>query len=48
MMIPIRPHGRLYGLLEMGRRAPFLASETAYACALVDALVNRIEAGGLA
>jgi hypothetical protein len=45
LMIPIRPNGRLFGMLEMGRPTPFRASELAAAEALVEALVETIERG---
>jgi hypothetical protein len=48
VMIPIRPRGRLFATLEMGRRAPFLPSEIAAACELVERLADRIEAAGWA
>jgi hypothetical protein len=43
LMIPIRPHGRLAGILEIGRRAPFRSAEIASLEALVEALVEKLE-----
>jgi hypothetical protein len=43
LMIPIRPHGRLAGILEIGRRAPFRSAEIASLEALVEALVHKLE-----
>jgi hypothetical protein len=43
-MIPIRPRGRLFGMLEIGRAAAYRAAEVARAEALVDALVAKVEA----
>ena len=43
LMIPIRPHGRLSGILEIGRRAPFRSAEIASLEALVEALVDKLE-----
>jgi hypothetical protein len=43
VMLPIRPHGRLYGTIELGRRAPFRAIEVAGLEALVEALVFKLE-----
>ena len=45
-MIPIRPHGRLLGMLEIGRRDVFRVREIAEVELLVDALVNKIETLG--
>jgi hypothetical protein len=45
-MFPIRPRGRLMGLLEVGRRSPFRAAEIATAETLVDALLEKIEQSG--
>lgn len=44
LMIPIRTGGHLLGLLELGRRAPFRSAEIASLEALVDALVQKLEA----
>jgi hypothetical protein len=44
VMLPIRPRGRLYGTIELGRRSPFRAIEVAGLEALVDALVFKLEA----
>lgn len=44
VMLPIRPHGRLFGTIELGRRTPFRAIEVAGLDALVDALVFKLEA----
>ena len=44
VMLPIRPHGRLYGTIELGRRSPFRAIEVAGLEALVEALVFKLEA----
>lgn len=44
VMLPIRPHGRLYGTIELGRRTAFRAIEVAGLDALVDALVFKLEA----
>ncbi|MFO0757313.1 MAG: DUF4339 domain-containing protein [Byssovorax sp.] len=44
VMLPIRPHGRLYGTIELGRRTPFRAVEVAGLDALVEALVVKLEA----
>jgi hypothetical protein len=46
VMLPIRPRGRLYGTIELGRRSPFRAVEVAGLEALVDALVFKLEALG--
>jgi hypothetical protein len=46
LMIPIRPHGRLAGLLEIGRRTPFRSAEIASIEALVEALVHKLEGWG--
>jgi hypothetical protein len=46
VMLPIRPRGRLYGTIELGRRSPFRAIEVAGLEALVDALVFKLEALG--
>ena len=43
LMIPIRPHGRLAGILGIGRRAPFRSAEIASLEALVEALVHKLE-----
>ena len=44
VMLPIRPHGRLYGTIELGRRSAFRAIEVAGLEALVEALVFKLEA----
>ena len=44
VMLPIRPRGRLYGTIELGRRSPFRAVEVAGLEALVEALVFKLEA----
>lgn len=44
LMIPIRPHGRFFGALEIGRGWPFLPREVAAIEGLVSALTARIEA----
>jgi hypothetical protein len=41
-MFPIRPRGKLYGTLEIGRRNPFLPRELARIEVLIDALVARL------
>jgi hypothetical protein len=46
IMMPIRPHGRLFGVLEIGRAAPFRSAEIASIKALVDALVIKLEGWG--
>ncbi len=46
VMLPIRPRGRLYGTIELGRRSPFRAIDVAGLEALVDALVFKLEALG--
>jgi len=46
LMLPIRPRGRLLGVLELGRRTPFRAGEIAAAESLVDALLEKIDASG--
>jgi hypothetical protein len=46
VMVPIRPHGRLLGMIELGRRTPFRASEVAAIEALAAALVATIESRG--
>lgn len=46
VMLPIRPRGRLYGTIELGRRSPFRAAEVAGLEALVEALVFKLEALG--
>ena len=43
VMLPIRPHGRLYGTIEIGRRTAFRAIEVAGLDALVEALVFKLE-----
>jgi len=43
IMIPIRPHGRLFGVIELGRATPFRASEIASLEGLVEALVIKLE-----
>jgi len=43
IMIPIRPHGRLFGMIEVGRAASFRSTEIASLEALVDALVEKLE-----
>jgi hypothetical protein len=43
VMVPIRPHGRLYGTIEIGRRSPFRPTDIAGLEKLVDALVFRLE-----
>jgi hypothetical protein len=42
-MVPIRPHGRLVGILEVGRGEPFRAAEVASLDELVQALVAKLE-----
>jgi hypothetical protein len=42
LMIPIRPHDRLFGMLELGRAAPFRTTDVASLEALVDALVAEL------
>jgi hypothetical protein len=44
VMLPIRPHGRLFGTIELGRRSAFRASDIAGFETLVDALVLKLEA----
>lgn len=46
LMIPIRPNGKLHGMIELGRREPFRPGEIASLEALVDALVNKLEGFG--
>jgi len=43
VMLPIRPRGRLYGTIELGRRTPFRPTDVAGLEALVDALVFKLE-----
>jgi hypothetical protein len=43
LLFPIRVHGQLSGLLEIGRRAPFTVGEIASLEALVAALVDKLE-----
>jgi hypothetical protein len=43
LMIPIRPSGRLAGVLELGRRAAFGSAEIASLEALVEALAAKLE-----
>lgn len=43
IMIPIRPGGRLFGVIELGRAAPFRSAEIASLEALVEALVAKLE-----
>jgi hypothetical protein len=43
IMLPIRPRARLFGVLEVGRIAPFRSAEIASIEALVDALVIKLE-----
>jgi hypothetical protein len=43
IMIPIRPGGRLFGMIELGRATPFRAAEIASLEALVGALVVKLE-----
>lgn len=43
LMIPIRPHDRLFGMIELGRAAPFRTTDVASLEALVDALVAELE-----
>jgi hypothetical protein len=45
-MIPVRPRGRLLGMLELGRTKAFRAAEIAGVEALVDAFVARAEEAG--
>jgi hypothetical protein len=47
-MLPIRPHGRLLGFLEIGRPGAFRADEAIAVGVLVEALVATIEASGWA
>jgi hypothetical protein len=46
VMLPLRPHGRLYGTIELGRRSPFRPSEIADLEALINGLVRKLEAYG--
>jgi hypothetical protein len=48
VMIPVRPHGRLHAMLELGRRAPFRLADVAAVEALAAALAATIEAQGWA
>jgi hypothetical protein len=43
VLIPIRVHNRLYGMIEIGRRTAFRAAEIASLEGLVEALVIRLE-----
>lgn len=43
VMLPIRPHGRLYGTIELGRRSAFRPTDVAGLEKLVDALVYKLE-----
>lgn len=47
LLLPIRAHGRLVGMIEIGRRAPFHAAEIASLEALVEALVHKLERWGV-
>jgi hypothetical protein len=48
LMIPIRPRGHLFGMLEVGRGSPFRATEVAALEGLVAALVAKLERCGWA
>jgi GYF domain 2 len=43
VMLPIRPHGRLYGTIELGRRSAFRPTDVAGLEKLVEALVYKLE-----
>lgn len=43
VMLPIRPNGRLFGTIELGRRVPFCPKDIAGLEALVEALVFKLE-----
>jgi hypothetical protein len=45
-MVPIRPGGRLFAFLEVGRAKPFRAKDVAAVEALVDAVVREAETEG--
>jgi len=45
LLLPVRVHGHLLGMIEIGRRVPFVAPEIASLEALVDALVLKLEGG---
>ncbi len=45
LLIPIRTHDRVTGMIEIGRRAPFDPEEIASLAALVDALAHKLEGG---
>jgi hypothetical protein len=44
VMLPIRPHGRLFGTIELGRRSAFRSRDVVGLEALVEALVLKLEA----
>jgi hypothetical protein len=46
VMIPLRPHGRLLGLLELGRRERFALADVLAGVRLVEAFVARAESQG--
>jgi hypothetical protein len=43
LLIPMREHERLVGMVEIGRRAPFTEAEVASLEALVEALAHKLE-----
>jgi hypothetical protein len=45
LLLPIRVHGQLVGMIEIGRRTSFHAVEIASLEALVEALVHKLERG---
>jgi hypothetical protein len=47
LMVPIRPHGKLFGILEVGRGDAFRAKDLAGIEALVEALVAKLESDAL-
>src|SRR5262245_40940207 len=44
VMLPIRPHGRLFGTIELGRRTAFRPRDVAGLETLVEAVVGKLEA----
>jgi hypothetical protein len=44
VMLPIRPHSRLFGTIELGRRSSFRPRDIAGLETLVEALVSKLEA----
>jgi hypothetical protein len=48
VMVPVRPHGQLVAMLELGRRSPFRLADVAAVEAIVASVVEAIEAQGWA